>query len=199
MDYIKPFLWPLVAIWELFVVKPFRWGKKHWKLIGAIACAVALFICGWAVCKHYDQNVVVKTEVQTVEKEVPVEVPVYIKGDTEIRYVEKESSQDVDVQIESPAPTIAVSYNGEKTELEGVAGETQKFENGKLVVEQKNEAVLDVTPIVDREIQTAVKANTDELNKAHAEDLKKEEKHRHKREWQSFLYGTGAVGLVLLL
>lgn len=199
MDYIKPFIWPLMVFWKVFVVKPFEWGKKHWKGLGVALLALGLVALGWFGCKHFNQNVVTKTEVQTVEKEVPIEVPVIVKGDTVIEYVEKESPSDSDIQITNPAPKIAVSYNGQKTELDGIEGETQKFDKGKLVVEQKSEATLDVTPIVDREVNMAVKANTDELNKAHAEDLKKEEKHRHKREWQSFLYGAGLAGVMMLL
>lgn len=176
------------------------WIKDNAKYIGAAVLAIALFFGGWFTCKHFGANTVVKTEVQTVEveKPVPVEIPVQVKGDTVIKYVEKESPADADVQIESPAPVIAVSYNGEKTELNGLATEKQKFDQGKLQVEQKSEAVLDVTPIVDREVQAAVKDNTEKLTEAHAEDMKKEKHKRHKSELQSFLAGAG-VGLAMAL
>ncbi|BAL85084.1 hypothetical protein SELR_pSRC300110 (plasmid) [Selenomonas ruminantium subsp. lactilytica TAM6421] len=177
-----------------------RWIKSHAKYIGVAALAMALFAGGWFACKHFGANVVTKTEVQTVEveKPVPVQIPVEVKGDTVIKYVEKDSPADADVQIESPAPAIAVSYNGEKTELNGLTTEKQKFDQGKLQVEQKSEAVLDVTPIVNREVQAAVKENTEALNKTHAENMKKEKHKRHKREFQSFLAGAG-VGLAAAL
>lgn len=173
------------------------WAKNHAKYIGAIAIAVALFFAGWCACKHFDANVVVQTEVKTVEKEVPIEIPVQVKGDTEIRYIEKETPADADVEINSSAPVISVAYNGEKSELKGLTEERQKFEKGKLQVEQKSETTLDVTPIVDREVAAAVKANTEELNKVHAEELKKEKHKRHKRELESFLAGAG-VGLAIV-
>ena len=176
----------------------FGWIKGKAKYIGAAVLAVALFFGGWFACKHFGANTVVKTEVQTVEveKPVPVEIPVEVKGDTVIKYVAKDTPADADVQIENPAPKIAVSYNGEKTELDGLTSEKQKFDQGKLQVEQKSEAVLDVTPIVDREVQAAVKENTEVLNKAHTEEMKAEKNKRHKREVQSFLAGAG-VGLLV--
>ena len=195
MDYIKPFLWPLLAFWQIFIVKPFVWGKKHWKLVGSIVCAVLLFVFGWFACKHFDQNVVVKTEVKVVEKEVPIEIPVQVKGDTVVQYVEKETPSDSDIEITSPPPVISVSYNGEKTELDGVKGETQKFDKGKLQVEQKTETVLDVTPIVDREVNTAVESQKLQDDKEKT-DAVNEEKHKaHKHGQKTFLGGVG-IGIL---
>ena len=182
----------------IWITKVWQWIKGHAKYFGVAALTVALFVSGWFSCKYFGANTVVRTEVQTVEveKPVPVQVPVEVKGDTVIKYIEKNSPADADVQIENTAPKIAVSYNGEKTELDGLTTEKQKFDQGKLQVEQKSEAVLDVTPIVDREVQAAVKENESKLNKAHAEDMKKEKDKRHRREWQSFLTGAG-IGLAI--
>jgi hypothetical protein len=55
-----------------------------------------------------------------------------------------------------------------------------------------------VTPIVDREVQAAVKESESKLNKAHAEEMKNEKHKLHKREFQSFLAGAG-VGLAVVL
>lgn len=172
------------------------WVKDHLRYVLAGIIAVALFIAGWCACKHFDANVVVQTKVKTVEKQVPIEIPVQVKGDTEIRYIEKETPADADVEINSSVPVISVAYNGEKSELKGLPEEKQKFEKGKLQVEQKSETTLDVTPIVDREVAAVVKANTEELNKAHAEELKEEKHKRHQKELQSFLAGAG-VGLLV--
>ena len=183
-----------------WITNVWQWIKGHAKYLGVAALAGALFFGGWFACKHFGANTVVKTEVQTVEveKPVPVEIPVQVKGDTVIKYIEKTTPADADVEINNPAPVIAVSYNGEKTELNGLATEKQKFDQGKLQVEQKSEAVLDVTPIVDREVQAAVKESESKLNKAHAEEMKNEKHKRHKREFQSFLAGAG-VGLAVVL
>ena len=186
MSYIK-------AIWS----GSYNFGKKHYKGIGAVAIAAALFVCGWLACQHFGKNVVTKTDYKTVTvtKEIPIEVPVEVKGDTEIRYIEKESPADADVQISNPAPVVSVSYNGEKTELAGVSSESQKFDKGKLVVEQKSEATLDVTPIVDREVNMAVDKQKAE-DKAALDEAVQDEKHNaHKHGQKTFLYGLG-VGLL---
>ena len=93
------------------IKKIFGWIKGNAKYIGAAILVVALFFGGWLACKHFGANTVVKTEVQTVEveKPVPMQVPVEVKGDTVIKYIEKNSPADADVQIENPAPKIAVS------------------------------------------------------------------------------------------
>jgi len=195
LDYIKPFIWPLMVFWKVFVVKPFEWGKKHWKGLGVALLALGLVALGWFGCKHFNQNVVTKTEVQTVEKEVPVEVPVFVKGDTEIRYVEKETPSDSDIEITSPPPVISVSYNGEKTELDGVKGETQKFDKGKLQVEQKTEATLDVTPVVEREVNSAVESQKLQDDKEKTEAVS-EEKHKAHKHGQKTLLGGIGIGIL---
>ena len=156
------------------------------------------FYAGFFVCQNYHKNVVeVPVEVEK-RIEVPIEVPVEVKGDTVIQYVEKTAPTDADVEITNPAPVIAVNYNGEKTELTGVSGENQKFDKGKLQVEQKTEAVLDVTPIVDREVSSAVSKQKAE-DKLDLDKAVQEEKHKaHRHGQKAFLYGMGAAGLLLL-
>ncbi len=180
------------------------WITLHSKYILLLLIAGLAFYAGFFVCQHYNKNVVEVPTVQTIEieKPVPVEVPVEVKGDTVIRYVEKQTPADADVEITHPAPVVSVAYNGEKTEVSGNVSEKQKFENGKLQVNQTTETVLDVTPIVEREVNTAVtkavQENTDKLTAEHKEELKQADKKRHKREFETFLAGLGTAGLLLL-
>ena len=170
----------------------------HSKYVMALLIIGLAFYAGFFVCKHYDKNVVeVPIEVEK-RVEVPIEIPLEVKGDTVVQYVEKETPQDADVEITSPAPVVSVSYNSQKTELEGVSGETQKFDRGKLQVEQKTEATLDVTPIVDREVNMAVDKQKLE-DKAALDEAVQEEKHKaHKHGQKTFLEGLG-TGVVLTL
>ena len=62
----------------------------------------------------------------------------------------------MDVQIQNDPVKIAVSYNGKVEELKGSPNEKQKFENGKLVVDQTNVATIDIDSIVNREIANKV-------------------------------------------
>ena len=174
-----------------------------WLIAGCKTVAPLIFIglafyAGFFVCQHFNKNVVeVPVEVEK-RIEVPIEVPVEVKGETVIQYVEKQTPADADIEITQPAPVIALDYNGEKTELAGISGEKQTFDKGKLQVEQKTEAVLDVTPIVNREVALAVDKQKTE-DKAECDKALQEEKHKaHRHGQKTFLYGMGAAGLLLL-
>lgn len=168
------------------------------KYVVALLLIGLAFYAGFFVCQHYNKNVIeVPVEVEK-RIEVPIEVPVEVKGETVIQYVEKQTPTDADIEITQPAPVIALDYNGEKTELAGISGEKQKFDRGKLQVEQKTEAVLDVAPIVNREVALAVDKQKAE-DKAELDEAVQEEKHKaHRHGQKTFLYGMGAAGLLLL-
>lgn len=168
------------------------------KYVVALLIIGLAFYAGFFVCQHYNKNVIeVPVEVEK-RIEVPIEVPVEVKGETVVQYVEKLTPTDADIEITQPAPVIALDYNGEKTELAGISGERQKFDKGKLQVEQKTEAVLDVTPIVNREVALAVDKQKTE-DKAECDKALQEEKHKaHRHGQKTFLYGMGAAGLLLL-
>lgn len=177
------------------------WGAflLHSKYVVALLIVGLAFYAGFFVCQKYNKNVVVQTEVQTVEVEKikEIKVPVEVKGDTVIQYVEKQTPADADVEIAHSAPVVSVDYNGTKTELAGLSSESQKFDKGKLQVEQKTETVLDVTPIVDREVNAAV-AKQKLADEADKNKAVQEEKHKaHKHGQKTFLYGLGAAGLLL--
>jgi hypothetical protein len=75
--------------------------------------------------------------------------PIVLKGDTEtdIVYVEKEPGEKTDVELNTKPLDIIVKTNGQTHVIENKVNETQKFENGKLVIDQKSE--LDITKMVD--------------------------------------------------
>lgn len=174
----------------------------HWKLIVAfIFCSVVSFFCGWYACVHFNRNVV---EVPVTKVEVrEVKVPVQTQAKTQIQYVEKESKHDADVQITKEKPQVVVDYNGQQTKFDTLDNETQKFDKGKLQVDQTSKVTLDVTPIVQKEVQTAVNQNTKELTKAKDSEVAKvkseEKKKRHRHELGAFLTGAGVGALGVLL
>ena len=69
---------------------------------------------------------------------------------TEVQYVEKESPKDADVEITNKNPTVSV--NGKKFEMTKLPDETNKFDKGKVTVEQgysvdiKLKDIVPVTP-----------------------------------------------------
>ena len=175
---------------------------SHWKFIVAFVFVIVLsFACGWNACVRLNKNVV---EVPVTKVEVrEVKVPVETEAKTQIQYVEKETSQDADVQITKEPPQVVVDYNGQQTKFDTLDNETQKFDKGKLQVDQTSKVTLDVTPIVQKEVQTAVDQNTKELTKAKDNEVAKikseEKKKRHKHELGAFITGAGVGALGVLL
>ena len=175
---------------------------SYWKSIVTFVFVVVLsFVCGWKACVHFNKNVV---EVPVTKVEVrEVKVPVETEAKTQIQYVEKETPQDADVQITKEPPQVVVDYNGQQTKFDTLDNETQKFDKGKLQVDQTSKVTLDVTPIVQKEVQTAVDQNTKELTKAKDNEVAKvkseEKKKRHKHELGAFITGAGVGALGVLL
>lgn len=151
---------------------------SHKKVIGATFLAIALFFSGWFANRHFNPRVVERPVPVSVEKriEVPVEVPVAVKGDTEIRYIEKDSPYDADVSIQQDKPQISMQYNDKLYRINTLQNEEQKFDKGKLDIKQSSTATLDVTPIVKREVSIALDEQSKQLNDEFHKDLKKEKR-----------------------
>ena len=168
------------------------------KVLVVLLIAGLSFFAGWKACQRFGANVVEKPVTVTEIKEV--KVPVAAETKMEVQYVEKETPQDADVQIHTQKPQVVVDYNGQQTKFAALDNETQKFDKGKLRVEQESKTVLDVTPIVEREVQTAVEQNTAMMEAQKNEEIKEvkkeETKKRHRRNVGSFLAGV-AGGIIL--
>ena len=168
------------------------------KVLVVLLIAGLSFFAGWKACQRFGANVVEKPVTVTEIKEV--KVPVASETKTEVQYVPKESKDDADVQIHTQKPEVVVDYNGQQTKFATLDNETQKFDKGKLKVEQESKTVLDVTPIVQREVQTAVEQNTAKMEAQKDEEIKEvkkdEAKKRHRRNVGSFLAGV-AGGIIL--
>lgn len=76
-----------------------------------------------------------------VTKEVPV---VTTKTQTEFVYVPKEHEEDADVEATIEQPKVSVKVNGQDHKFDLIQGETQKFENGKLVMNQQSQITFDL-------------------------------------------------------
>ena len=166
-----------------------------------IACnlcfAIIFFLLGWQSCKHFGANtvekIVTQVEIQTVE------IPAKTEQQTVIQYIEKESSSDSDISITNKKPQIVVDYNGEQTTFDTLDTETQKFDKGKLEVKSETKTVLDVTPIVEKEVKAtvdkAVQDNADKLNEEFKVKLATEKKDHKKHILESFIIGAG-IGFI---
>ena len=170
----------------------------HKKIIIAILVALALFSAGWFANKYLNPRIVERPVPVTVEKrvEVPIEIPVAAKGDTEIRYVEKESPTDADVAIQQEKPQISMQYNDKLYRIDTLQNEEQKFEKGKLDIKQSSTATLDVTPIVKREVSVALDEQSKKLNEEFHKDMKKE---KRESAVKGFLAGAALATAVSIV
>ena len=87
---------------------------------------------------------------------------------TEIRYVEKETSSDSDIEFNREKPNVSVRVNGGETyNFNLLENESFKFEKGKLDINQSSSMQLDITADDYRkskwQITTAANADKDTL------------------------------------
>ncbi len=164
-------------------------------LVGLLSYGVAKFSYDRGYEKGHNECQIVEsvTEVPVIKE---VKVPVEVKGGTVIKYVEKETPQDADVEIAHPAPVVKMKYNNEVHEIQSNVSESQKFENGKLQVEQKAETTLDVTPIVKAEVHEAV-AKQKAVDKLETDKAVKEEHKKSNHRAINNALGGAGVGIVL--
>jgi hypothetical protein len=133
-----------------------------WQNKGTIFLCIIFLVVGVFIGKTFYS----KTEVQIVEKPVKITETVKVKGDTTVEYVEKEvvkylkedgsvgeKKEQTDVQADIGQPKVSVKVNNQPYQFSLLQGETQKFEQGKIVLSQNSEISLnlDVQPqIIDR-------------------------------------------------
>ena len=87
---------------------------------------------------------------------------------TEIRYVEKETSSDSDIEFNREKPNVSVRVNGGETyNFNLLENESSKFEKGKLDISQSSSIKLDITTDDYKkskwQVTTAVNADKDTL------------------------------------
>ena len=121
----------------------------------------------------------VKQALEDLKKNKPVTEKVVSNNQTEIRYVEKESPEDADVDIQDQAPVARIKYNDQTYDVPMqtiTSHATDK--DGTVKVNQSHELSIDVTKIADRQIaayQLSMEDKQRELN----EELK-HVKHQNK-------------------
>ena len=121
----------------------------------------------------------VKQAVEELKKNKPVTEKVVSNNQTEIRYVEKESPEDADVDIQDQAPVARIKYNDQTYDVPMQTTTSHTTDkDGTVKVNQAHELSIDVTKIADRQIaayQLSMEDKQRELN----EELK-HVKHQNK-------------------
>ena len=121
----------------------------------------------------------VKQSLEDLKKNKPVTEKVVSNNQTEIRYVEKESPEDADVDIQDQAPVARIKYNDQTYDVPMQTTTSHTTDkDGTVKVNQAHELSIDVTKIADRQIaayQLSMEDKQRELN----EELK-HVKHQNK-------------------
>ena len=121
----------------------------------------------------------VKQALEYLKKNKPVTERVVSNNQTEIRYVEKESPEDADVDIQDQAPVARIKYNDQTYDVPMQTTTSHTTDkDGTVKVNQAHELSIDVTKIADRQIaayQLSMEDKQRELN----EELK-HVKHQNK-------------------
>jgi len=108
-------------------------------------CFVIGFLAGfsWRAINH---KCIMPKVAQT--KDMAAEVKTETK--TIVRYVEKESPQDADVDVTVPKQTLTVKVNGQTQKFKKTDNEQYVLDKNKIALEQQSKATVDIkVPVVD--------------------------------------------------
>lgn len=133
---------------------------------------------------------IVKDAVEDLKKNKPVTERVVNNNQTEIRYVEKESPEDADVNIQDQAPVARIKYNDQTYDVPMQTTTSHTTDkDGTVKVNQAHELTIDVTKVADRQIaayQLSMEDKQRELN----DELKKV---KHENKTMKFVGGAVAL------
>lgn len=173
---------------------------KFWKLA---ALLLAFFLGGLCVYTFGPRQ-----ENTIVQNNTIREKPVYITGSTtagsktEFVYVPKESvtvtnsdgstsvvREQTDVELNSTQPAVTLKVNGEQMRMSLLPGESKKFEDGKLVLNQSTEANIKLEiPVIDKTRKNAVSYG---FNSRSLEEIGY--RHRFSKNFGYYVRGEGRL------
>jgi len=173
---------------------------KFWKLA---ALLLAFFLGGLCVYTFGPRQ-----ENTIVQNNTIREKPVYITGSTtagsktEVVYVPKESvtvtnsdgstsvvREQTDVELNSTQPAVTLKVNGEQMRMSLLPGESKKFEDGKLVLNQSTEANIKLEiPVIDKTRKNAVSYG---FNSRSLEEIGY--RHRFSKNFGYYVRGEGRL------
>lgn len=123
--------------------------KQHIKIVAIVLIAIFAAIGLYLGVSH----IMTPQKEDTSKKPHSIETKTTQKLSTSIQYVPKALVQnesgawvqeDTDVELNQAKPQVSVKVNGKTTKFDLQSNETQKFQNGKLQVDQTNTINFDV-------------------------------------------------------
>ena len=132
----------------------------------------------------------VKQALEDLKKNKPVTEKVVNNTQTEIRYMEKESPDDADVDIQDQAPVARIKYNDQTYDVPMQTTTSHTTEkDGTVKVNQAHELTIDVTKVADRQIAAYQLSMEDKQR-----ELNEELKHvKHQNRTLKIVGGAAAL------
>lgn len=132
----------------------------------------------------------VKQALEDLKKNKPVTEKVVNNNQTEIRYVEKESPGDADVDIQDQAPVARIKYNDQTYDVPMQTTTSHTTDkDGTVKVNQAHELSIDVTKVADRQIAAYQLSMEDKQR-----ELNEELKHvKHQNRTLKIVGGAAAL------
>jgi hypothetical protein len=141
-----------------------------------VAVGIAIIVAayaGYVYVSHLHDRIANGEKALQAEKDKPPKIQTETKTVTQVAYVPKETViyrdaatgqetsglEKTDVQLDVKPPSVYMRYNGKDFEMSGLTGETSKFEKGKLTGEVSTAATIDVTDMVNKEVNRRLEEN----------------------------------------
>ena len=120
--------------------------NRTWILVIAVCFLLGAGVGSYITYQHFPR---------TIEKRVDIEKPVVkevvkVETETQIQYVARAidpvtgQKENTDLEANINQPKIGAKVNGKDHEFDLLQGETQKFENGKILMNQESTIKFDV-------------------------------------------------------
>ena len=149
-------------------------------LIIALIIIIGVFLYNYFTNKN-DKN----TETTPVRNNVIDTVPVAHEQQTIIKYVERPAGDNAQVDIQNEQPKLIARYNDTEYVVPSTVKETSLLENGQIKINQEATAKIDVTTIVNEQMEQERK------------QLKKENQRKETQKTFWGIIGGVAIGALM--
>ena len=135
--------------------------NKWWiLLIGIVAALCLIFGIWWGQHKIKPEVI---TVTKTIEKPVIKEIIKY-KTQTQVKYIPKANGESTDVELNIPHPKVNVKLNDKPYSFDLLSEESQKFEKGKLVLDQSGDINITIKEEKPKNFQVGLGYGTNGLS-----------------------------------
>ena len=143
------------------------------------------------------ENKIVMAAIDDLRNNKPVKETITNNNTDTIRYIEKSSPEDPDVVV-NKEKTASIRYNGEtfSTPLQSSAASSVAKEDGTVEIKQKDEVVIDVTDIANRQI-AAHDLMRDKVEQELRDDVKKLKHENRNYKIAGVALGTAGIGYAI--